>query len=175
MKMPSSNYVGDFWLNLLISEILLLIAALGVSGLFNTLYSVKKTVFPRGIRWAIRGTLNVSGAEELPSPYYGRNPDKSKYCKFSFASRIFYNSRPSDVNIAKYILLVSALVFIGALTTVTTRWAFWITGEVFVGSTSWWMVPLFLFLSLPYWIPNFLLSFVIFISFLYTRFGGLSQ
>ncbi|KIK00150.1 hypothetical protein K443DRAFT_679418 [Laccaria amethystina LaAM-08-1] len=131
MKMSFFDYVHDLCLNLLISEILLLIAALGVSGLFNTLYSIKKAVLPRGIRWAIRGTLNVSGAEELPPPYYGRNPDK-------------------NVNIAKYILRVFALVFAATLTTVTTRWAFWITGEVFVGSTSWWMVPLYVFLTMPY-------------------------
>lgn len=84
MKIPFFDYAHGLSLNVMISEILLLIAALGVFGLCFMLYLIKKAVFPQ----AIRGALNISGAEELPPPYYEQNHDEIKYCKSSFAFEV---------------------------------------------------------------------------------------
>ena len=155
MKMPFVDNAFDLSVNLMILEILFLIAMIGVSGLCHAiLYAIKED---RGIRWGIRGTLNINRAEELPAPYYERND--GKYCKFSFSfevSQILYNFHLSDVNIAKNILQVFALVFTGTLTIVVTCLSIWITEDTFAtNSTEWWTVLICLYLSVAPWILTF--------------------
>jgi hypothetical protein len=177
-KMPFFDYMTVLCANLMIWEILLFIAALGVFGLYYTLYLIKKAVFPQGIRWGTRGALNISGAEELPAPYYERNDDKIKYSKFSFASRcreIRYNFHLSDVITAEYILQVFVLVFIGALTTVITRFAVSITGSIVAVSTtdSWGMVLALLYPVAVTWLAAFIFSRLFISIFVHTIRGSI--
>ncbi|KIK00152.1 hypothetical protein K443DRAFT_679419 [Laccaria amethystina LaAM-08-1] len=153
MKMPFFDYVTVLCVDLVISEIFLIIAAWGVFGLYHTLYLIKKAVFPQGIRRGIRGALNISGAEELPAPYSERN---DKY----------------DVHTAEYIFQVFLLVFIGALTPVITRLTVFTTGSI-VTTDGWVMVLLLLYPVVFTWIATFL-SFRLFISlFVHTIRGSI--
>lgn len=154
MKMPFFDYAFGLSVNLMILEILFLIAMIGVNGLCAILYAIKED---RGIRWGTRGTLNINRAEELPAPYYERND--GKYCKFSFSfevSQILYNFHLSDVHTAKNILQVFALVFTGTLTIVMTCLSIWITEDTFAISTEWWAVLFCLYFSVTPWVVTFL-------------------
>lgn len=139
IKMPFLAYAFGVSVNLMILEILFLIAGMGIYAFCCMLYGIK---VEEGIRWRIRGGLNISRAEELPPPYYKQNDGKVKYY----------------VNTPKYMLQLFTLVFTGTLTTVMTCLSFWITEDTFAISTEWWAILFCLYYSATPWA----LTFVIF-------------
>jgi hypothetical protein len=95
----------------MIAELLMFAVALGLFGLYYTFSFMKKAVFPKGLRQAIRRVLNIKRADELPPPY-GRNYGEMNICKFSFPSKVSQCSMNHlDLSIAMFIFQMFALVF----------------------------------------------------------------
>ncbi|KIK00153.1 hypothetical protein K443DRAFT_679420 [Laccaria amethystina LaAM-08-1] len=64
-EVPFLDSAHDVSVNLMIAEVLMFDVALGPFGLYYTFSFMKKAVFPKGLRQAIRRVLNIKRADEL--------------------------------------------------------------------------------------------------------------